>query len=49
MILLIFFRAKWISVSGTKYKIGAILHIGHDNDEFPVLENQTNLCSQQQC
>ena len=44
MILLIFSRAKWISVSGTKYKVGAILHIGHDNDEFPQFWKIKQIC-----
>ena len=33
--LKLFYRAKWISVHGTKYKCGAIVHIGFDEDEFP--------------
>lgn len=28
-------RAKWITIHGTKYKVGAIVHIGFDEDEFP--------------
>ena len=28
-------RAKWISILGTKYKIGVTLHVGFDFDEFP--------------
>ena len=26
---------KWISVHGTKYKVGAIVHVGFDDGEFP--------------
>lgn len=28
-------RAKWISINGTKYKVGAIVHVGFDAEEFP--------------
>lgn len=27
-------RAKWVAVLGTKYKVGATLHIGFDEDDF---------------
>ncbi|XP_028414210.1 uncharacterized protein LOC114537267 [Dendronephthya gigantea] len=29
------YKAKWISIHGTKYKVGAVLHVGFDSDEFP--------------
>ena len=28
-------RTKWISIHGTKYKVGAIVHVGYDDWEHP--------------
>ena len=30
------FRPKWATVLGAKYKVGATLHIGQDDDGFPT-------------
>ena len=30
------FRARWVSISGIKYKVGAVIHIGYNEDEFPL-------------
>lgn len=29
-------RAKWVTIHGTKYKVGATLHIGYSEDELPL-------------
>ena len=41
-----FYRAKpkWISVYGTKYKSGAIVPIGFDEDEFPHFWEIKEIC-----
>ena len=35
-ILIILFRAKWVVVHGTKYKIGATINIGCNEEELPI-------------
>ena len=29
-------RARWVTIYGTKYKVGAVVHIGYNADEFPL-------------
>lgn len=29
-------RARWVTIHGTKYKVGAIIHIGYSTDELPL-------------
>ena len=31
-----FFRARWVTIHGIKYKVGAILHIGYTKQELPL-------------
>ena len=38
------FRAKWIIINGTRYKVGAIVHVGFDADEFPQFWEIIEIC-----
>jgi hypothetical protein len=29
-------RARWVTIHGTKYKVGAVIHIGYNAEEFPL-------------
>lgn len=38
------FRAKWVTIKGTKYKQGAILHIGYNENDFPAFWEIQKIC-----
>jgi uncharacterized protein YifN (PemK superfamily) len=37
-------RPKWVIIGGTKYKPGAIIHIGFDENEFPSFWKVHKIC-----
>jgi hypothetical protein len=43
-----FYSFKWISIQGTKYKVGCIVWIGIDEEEMPKFAQVKALCIVQQ-
>ena len=39
-------RARWVAISGTKYKVGAVIHIGYNADEFTLFWKISKIASE---